>query len=140
MSTTTDPSASQKRRSFLLLVAALIVGVAVVVFLLGRGDDGAVPSTLTPGASGPAATGAVTLRTACAEIPPDMAFRVDALRRTAELIRADVVTMRQEGNTADAAQATKVVDALDALAAAEDRQKGVSRATRELGQTLTSIC
>jgi hypothetical protein len=140
MSVTPDPSASQKRRSFLVLVAALIVGVAVMAFVLGRGDDGAVPSTPTPGASGSAATGAVTLRTACAEIPPDMAFRVDSLRRTAELIRADVVTMQQAGNTADAAQATKVADALDALAVAEDSQKGVSRATRELGQTLTSIC
>jgi hypothetical protein len=140
MSATPDPAASQKRRSFLVLVATLIVGVAVVAFILGRGNDGPVSSTPTPGGSGSAADGAVTLQTACAEIAPDMALRVDALRRTAELVRADVVTMQQAGDTADAAQATEVADALDAVAVAEDSQKGVRRATRELGQTLASIC
>jgi hypothetical protein len=140
MSTTPDPAASQKRRSFLVLVAALIVGVAVVAFVLWRGDEGAAPSTSTPGATGSAAAGAVTLQTACAEIAPDMGIRVDALRRTAELVRADIVTMQQAGNTTDAEQAIKVADALDAAAVAEDTQKGVRRATRELGQTLASIC
>ncbi|MGH2595876.1 MAG: hypothetical protein ACRDH7_07925 [Actinomycetota bacterium] len=140
MSATPDPAASKKRRSFLVLVATLIVGVAVVVVILGRGDDAAVSNTPTPGASGSSAAGAVTLQTACAEIAPDMAFRVDALRRTASLVRADVATMQQAGNTADAAQATKIADALDAAAAAENSQKGVRRATRELGQTLASIC
>jgi hypothetical protein len=137
---TPDPAASQKRRSFLVLVTTLIVGVAVVVVVLGRGDDGAVSSTPTPDASGSPAAGAVTLQTACAEIAPDMAFRVDALRRTAELVRADVAAMQQAGNAADAEQASKVADALDAAAAAENRQKGVRRATRALGQTLASIC
>lgn len=140
MSSAPEPSAAQKRRSFLVLVAALIIGVAVVAFVLGRGSDAAGPGTPTPGTSGSAGSGAVTLHTACAEIAPDMAFRVDALRRTAELVRADIATMQQAGNTADAAQATKVADALDAAATAEDSQKGVHRATRELGQTLASIC
>jgi hypothetical protein len=140
MSASPDPAASQKRRSFLVLVAALIVAVAIAAFVLRRGDDGAVSSTPTPGASGSAAAGAVTLQTACAEIAPDMAFRVDSLRRTAELVRADIVTMQQAGNAADAVQATKVADALDAAAAAVNSQKGVRRATRELGQTLASIC
>jgi hypothetical protein len=140
MSATSDPAASTKRRSFLVLVATLIVGVAIVVVVLGRGDDAAVSNTPTSGANGSPAGGAVTLQTACAEIAPDMAFRVDALRRTAELVRADVATMQQAGNTVDAAQATKIADALDAAAAAENSQKGVRRATRELGQTLASIC
>ena len=131
MSATTEIAASQKRRSFLMLVVALTAGVAVVAIGLG--------STPTPVAGGSAA-GAVTLQTACAEIAPDMAFRVDALRRTAGLVRADVVTMQQAGNAADAAQATKVSDALEAAAVAEDSQKGVRRATRELGLTLASIC
>ena len=69
-----------------------------------------------------------------------MAFRVDALRRTAELIRADIATMQAAGNTADAAQAAKVADALDAAAAAVNSQTGVHRATRRLGQALASIC
>lgn len=131
MSATTEIAASQKRRSFLMLVVALTAGVAVVAIGLG--------GTPTPAAGGSAA-GAVTLQTACAEIAPDMAFRVDALRRTAGLVRADVVTMQQAGNAADAAQATKVSDALEAAAVAEDSQKGVRRATRELGLTLASIC
>ena len=140
MSATPDPAAAQKRRSFLVLVVVLIVAVAVVAFVLGRSGDGTASRTPTLGASGSAAAGAVTLRTACAEIAPDMAFRVDALRRTAELVRADIVTMQQAGNAADAAQATKVADALDAAAAAVNSQKGVRHATRELGQTLASIC
>jgi hypothetical protein len=131
MSATTDLAASQKRRSFLMLVVALIAAVAVVGIGLGGRQ--------TPGAGGSAA-GAVTLQTACAEIAPDMAFRVDALRRTAGLVRADVVTMQRVGNTADAARATKVADALEAAAVAEDSQRGVRRATRELGLTLASIC
>lgn len=140
MSATPDPAASQKRRSFLVLVVALIVGVAVVAFVLWRGGDGAVSGTPTPGAGGSTVVGSVTLQTACAEIAPDMAFRVDALRRTAALVRADIVTMQQAGTTADAARATKIADALDTAAVAVDSQKGVHRATRELGQTLASIC
>ena len=140
MSATTNPAASQKRRSFLALIAVLIAGVAVAAFVLGRGDHARVPSTPTPGVSGSASAGTVTLQTACAEIAPDMAFRVDVLRRTAELVRADIVTMQRAGNAADAAQATKVADALDAAAAAVNSQKGVRHATRELGQTLASIC
>ena len=140
MSAVPDPAASQKRRSFLMLVAALILGVAVVAFFLGRGDDGAVSGSRTPSATRSIGTGAVTLQTACAEIAPDMALRVDALRRTSELVRGDIVTMQQTGNTDDAAQATKIADALDAVATAEDTQKGVRRATRELGQTLAAIC
>ncbi len=140
MSAIPDPAAAQKRRSFLVLVVVLIVAVAVVAFALGRSGDGTESSTPTPGAGGSAAAGAVTLRTACAEIAPDMAFRVDALRRTAGLVRADIATMQQAGNAADAAQATKVAEALDAAAAAVNSQKGVRRATRELGQTLASIC
>ncbi len=123
-----------------MLLAALVVGVALVAFLLGRGDDGAVASTPIPGSSGSAAADAVTLQTACGEVPPDLSIRVDALRRTAQLVRADIATMYGAGNTADAAQATKVADALDGAADAEDSQKGVRRATRELGQTLASVC
>lgn len=140
MSATTDPAASQKRRSFLALIAVLIAGVAVAAFVLGRGDHARVPSTPTPGVSGSAAAGAVTLQTACAKIAPDMALRVDALRRTAELVREDAASMQQAGDTFDAAQATKVADALDAVAEAEDTQKGVRRATRDLGQTLAAVC
>ena len=135
-----DPIALQKRRSFLVLVACLIVGVAIVAFAVVRGGGGAAPVTLTPGVSVTSSATAVTLQTACAEIPPDMAFRVDALRRTAELVRADAATMQQAGDTSGASQATKVADALDTAADAEDAQKGVRRATRELGQTLASIC
>ena len=72
--------------------------------------------------------------------PSDLAFRVDALRRTADLVRADVVAMVAQGNDADAAKATTVVEALEALADAEEEQQGVSRATRELGKTLASVC
>jgi hypothetical protein len=135
-----DPIALQKRRSFLVLVSCLIVGVAIVAFVVGRGNGGAAPGTLSPGASASTSASAVTLQTACAEIPPDMAFRVDALRRTAELVRGDAATMQQTSDTSGAAQATKVADALDAAAEAEDAQKGVRRATRQLGETLASIC
>ena len=116
------------------------MGVAVVAFLLGQGNDAAGPAPPATGAGGSTSPGGVTLQTACAEIAPDMAFRVDALRRTAELIRADIATMQAAGNTADAAQAAKVADALDAAAAAVNSQTGVHRATRRLGQALASIC
>ena len=138
VSVTPDRTTAQKRRSFLVLVFALVVGIALVVFLLSRDGDGGASSTSTPTGSG--AADVVDLRTACGEIPPDLAFRVDALRRTADLVRADVVAMVAQGNDADAAKATTVVEALEALADAEEEQQGVSRATRELGKTLASVC
>jgi hypothetical protein len=82
----------------------------------------------------------VTLSTACAEIAPDMPNRVDALQRTAEAVRADIATMEAQGNTADAQQATLVAVALESMAVAQLTQQGVDRATRELGETLSSIC
>lgn len=136
VSATPDRTTAQKRRSFLALLLALVAGGAVVTFLLLRDDDGEASSTSTPSA----ATDVVDLRTACGEIPPDLAFRVDALRRTADLVRADVAAMVAQGNDADAAKATTVVEALERLADAQEEQQGVSRATRELGKTLVSVC
>jgi phosphate uptake regulator len=82
----------------------------------------------------------VTLQTACGEVAPDMALRVDALRRTAEAVRADIAAMQAQGDTHDVAQATLVAGALERMADAEENQQGVSGATRKLGETLTSIC
>jgi hypothetical protein len=139
MSAMPGRTTDQKRRSFLVLVVALVVAAAVVAFVLSRDDDdgpGATPSS--PGGSG--ASDVVNLQTACGEIPPDQAFRVDALRRTADRVRADIAAMEAQGNAADAAQATTVAEALERLADAEESQQGVSRATRELGETLVAIC
>ena len=132
-------SSSQKRRSFLILVAALVVAAVAVSFVLSRGgdDDAASPS---PSTSTSASPGQVTLATACAEIAPDMPNRVDALQRTAEAVRADIATMEAQGNTTDAQQATLVAVALENMAQAQLTQQGVDRATRELGETLSSIC
>ena len=48
--------------------------------------------------------------------------------------------MQAQGDTHDAARATLVAVALERMADAQERQQGVSRATRQLGETLTSIC
>jgi hypothetical protein len=138
VSAPSDRTSAQKRRSFMVLVLALVAGVAVTAFALSRGGDGAAPSTSTPPGSG--ATDVVDLQTACAEIAPDMAFRVDALRRTADLVRADVAAMQAQGSDADAAKATTLAEALERLADAEENQQGVSQATRDLGQTLATVC
>ena len=132
-------SSAQKRRSFLILVAALVVAAIAVTFVLSRGgdDDAAPPS---PSTSASASPGQVTLSTACAEIAPDMPNRVDALQRTAEAVREDIATMEAQGNTTDAQQATLVAVALENMAQAQLKQQGVDRATRELGETLSSIC
>ena len=71
---------------------------------------------------------------------PDMALRVDALRRTAEAVRSDIAAMQAQGNTHDAEQAILVAVALEHMADAQEQQQGVSRATRQLGNTLASIC
>ncbi len=136
MSGPPDRTSVQKRRSFVVLVVALAVAAAVVVFALSRGDDGGA----TPSSAASPSPAQVTLQTACGEVAPDMALRVDALRRTAEAVRADIDAMRAQGNTADAAQATLVAVALEHMADAQENQQGVSRATRQLGETLTSIC
>ena len=131
-------SSAQKRRSFLILVAVLIVAAIAVTFVLSRGgDDAASPS---PSTSTSASPGQVTLATACAEVAPDMPNRVDALQRTAEAVRADIATMEAQGNTTDAQQATLVAVALENMAQAQLTQQGVDRATRELGETLSTIC
>ena len=130
-----------KRRSFVILVVALVVVAAAVTFVISRGGDDEVGAASTTPSSGVSASaGTLTLQTACAEIAPDMALRVDALTRTAEAVRADVATMQAQGNTDGAEQATQVAVALENLAVAEKDQQGVSRATRELGDTLSSIC
>ena len=136
MSSPPDRTSVQKRRSFVVLVVALAVAAAVVVFALSRGGDGGA----TPSSAASASPAQATLQTACGEVAPDMALRVDALRRTAEAVRADIDAMRAQGNTADAAQATLVAVALERMADAQENQQGVSRATRQLGETLTSIC
>ena len=132
-------SSAEKRRSFLILVVVLVVAAIAVTFVLSRGgdDDAASPS---PSASPPVSPGQVTLATACAEIAPDMPNRVDALQRTAEAVRADIATMQAQGNTSDVEQATLVAVALENMARAQLLQQGVDRATRELGETLSSIC
>jgi hypothetical protein len=132
-------SSAQKRRSFLILVAALVVAALVVTFVLSRGGDEHAASP-SPSTSTSASPGQVTLATACAEIAPDMPNRVDALQRTAEAVRADIATMQAQGNASDAAQATLVAVALENMAQAQLTQQGVDRATRELGETLSSIC
>jgi hypothetical protein len=131
-------TSAQKRRSFVVLVIVLVVAAAVVVFALSRGDGGGASGAATPPAS--ASPDQVTLQTACGEVAPDMALRVDALRRTAEAVRADIAAMQAQGDTQDADQATLVAVALEDMADAQENQQGVSQATRHLGETLASIC
>jgi hypothetical protein len=139
MSGLPDRSSSQRRRSFVILAVALTVGAAAVAFMLSRGGDDQ-PGASTPGTGMSVPPDQVTLRTACGEIAPDMALRVDALRRTAEAVRADIAAMEAQGNADDAEQATLVAVALENMADAQANQQGVRRATRELGETLTSVC
>lgn len=139
MSSLRDSSSTQKRRSFVIFVVALAVAAAVLSFALSRGGgEASGPPTQSPGAS--ASPGQVTLQTACGEVAPDMALRVDALRRTAEAVRADIAAMKTQGDTDDAEQATLLAVALENMADAQEKQRGVRRATRELGETLASIC
>ena len=140
MSGLPDRTSAQKRRSFVVLVVVLAVAAAIVAFALSRGDDGGASGAATPSSAASASPEQVTLQTACGEVAPDMALRVDALRRTAEAVRADIAAMQAQGDTHDAAQATLVAVALERMADAQESQQGVSRATRQLGKTLTSIC
>jgi hypothetical protein len=140
MSSLPDRSSEQKRGSFVILLVVLVVVAITVAFVISSSGDDEVGGASTPSSGVSASAGAVTLQTACAEIAPDMALRVDALTRTAEAVRADIATMRGEGNLVDAEQATQVAVALENLAGAEKDQQGVSRATRELGHTLSSNC
>ncbi len=140
MSSLPGLSSAQKRRSFVALVVALIVAAAVVAFALSRDADDGASGASSPSSDASASPGEVSLQTACGEIAPDMALRVEALRRTAEAVRTDIAAMETQGNTADAEQATLVAVALENMADAQANQKGVRRATRELGETLSSIC
>ena len=135
-----DPPSERKRRSFVILVVTLAVGAGVLAFALSREGDGEVSGTSSPSSDATASPGRVTVQTACGEVAPDMALRVDALRRTAETVRADIAAMESQGNTDDVAEATQVAVALENMADAQENQQGVRRATRELGETLASIC
>ena len=117
-----------------MLVIVLAVAAAILVFAFSRGNDGQASGSTTPSSAGSASPGQVTLQTACAEVAPDMALRVDALRRTAEAVRADIAAMQAQGDTHDAAQATLVAVALERMADAQETQQGVSGATRHLGR------
>jgi hypothetical protein len=140
MSSLLDPSPEQRRRSFVILIVTLIVAAGVIAFALSRGGNGEASGTSTPTSNATASPGQVTVQTACAEVAPDMALRVDLLRRTADAVRADIAAMEAQGNADDAAEATQVAVALENMADAQERQQGVRRATRELGETLASIC
>jgi hypothetical protein len=140
MSSLPDPSTERKRRSFVILVVTLAVAAGVLVFALSRGGDGEASGTSTPSSDATASPGRVTVQTACGEVAPDMALRVDLLRRTAEAVRADIAAMESQGNADDAAEATQVAVVLENMADAQENQRGVRRATRELGETLASIC
>ena len=140
MSSLPDPSPERRRRSFAILVVTLAVAAGVLAFALSRGGDGEASDTSTPTSNATASPGPVTVQTACAEVAPDMALRVDLLRRTADAVRADIAAMEAQGNADDAAEATQVAVALENMADAQERQQGVRRATRELGETLASIC
>jgi len=135
-----DPPSERKRRSFVILVVTLAVAAGVLAFALSREGDGEVSGTSSPSSDATASPGQVTVQTACGEVAPDMALRVDALRRTAETVRADIAAMESQGNTDDVAEATQVAVALENMADAQENQQGVRRATRELGETLASIC
>ena len=135
-----DPPSERKRRSFVILVVTLAVAAGVLAFALSREGDGEVSGTSSPSSDATASPGRVTVQTACGEVAPDMALRVDALRRTAETVRADIAAMESQGNTDDVAEATQVAVALENMADAQENQQGVRRATRELGETLASIC
>ena len=135
-----DPPSERKRRSFVILVVTLAVAAGVLAFALFREGDGEVSGTSSPSSDATASPGQVTVQTACGEVAPDMALRVDALRRTAETVRADIAAMESQGNTDDVAEATQVAVALENMADAQENQQGVRRATRELGETLASIC
>jgi hypothetical protein len=111
---------------------------AVLAFALSGGGGHGTSGASTP--SSDASTSALTLQTACAEVAPDMAFRVDALRRAADRIRADIAVMKAQANDAGVARATTIAEALGRLADAENNQPGVSRATQQLGKTLASLC
>jgi hypothetical protein len=140
MSGLPDRTSAQKRRSFVVLVVVLAGAAAVVAFVLSRGDDGGTSGAGTPSSTAATSPDQVTLQTACGEVAPDMALRVDALRRTAEAVRADIAAMQAQGDTHDVAQASLVAVALERMADAQENQQGVSGATRHLGETLTSIC
>jgi hypothetical protein len=135
-----DPPSERKRRSFVILVVTLAVAAGVLAFALSREGDAEVSGTSSPSSDATASPGQVTVQTACGEVAPDMALRVDALRRTAETVRADIAAMESQGNTDDVAEATQVAVALENMADAQENQQGVRRATRELGETLASIC
>ncbi len=139
MSAPPDRTSAQKRRSFVVFVVVLAGAAAVVAFVISRGGGGA-SGAVSPSSVASSSSDQVTLQTACGEVAPDMALRVDALRRTAEAVRADIAAMQAQGDTHDAAQATLVAVALERMADAQESQQGVSRATRHLGETLTSIC
>jgi hypothetical protein len=140
MSSVPDQASARRRRSFVVFVVALGVVASVVAFAFSRGDGAGASDTPTPSSDVSVTADPTTLQTACGEIAPDMALRVDALRRTSEAVRADIAAMEAEGNADDAEQATLVAVALENMAEAQENQQGVRRATRELGQTLSSIC
>ena len=140
MSAVTGRTPEAKRRSFAILMITLVVIAIAVAFVISRGgDDGAAVSP-TPSTSTSTSAGAVTLETACGQVAPDMPLRVDALRRTAEAVRADIAAMESQGNSADAEQATLLAEALENMAVAQEDQEGVQEATAALGETLATIC
>ncbi len=138
MSVVTGRTPEAKRRSFAALMITLVVIAIAVAFVLSRGGDDDASGAPTPSSS--ASAGAVTLETACGEVAPDMPLRVDALRRTAEAVRADIAAMESQGDTAGAEQATLVAEALENMAVAQENQEGVQEATAALGETLASVC
>lgn len=111
-------SAGTAGRGRTLMIAGVLVAVAIVVgvFLLGGdGDDGG-------GEEDPAV--AVATTELCNDIPRDLPFRTDALRRTGEAIASDANALREAGaeDLADQADALSelYLELSEATGAAED--------------------
>jgi len=117
-------------------VATVLVLVLVSV-LLGHNKGGTGPSTgSSPSASLTVAQGIAKL---CGDIPIDLNLRIDALNRTAGLVRADAQSIKHAGDPATARKAVAVAVAMESYATTLASHGDTTAETAALGAAIDAV-
>jgi hypothetical protein len=133
---TRSPFTRNERTPLVVVVVAAVVVIAVIWFFLGRGSDTPLPAS--PSSSAPL-TAAQAITKLCGDIPIDLNLRVDALNRTAMLVRTDAEAIKEAGDRPTSHKAVAVAVAMENFAKTLETHGDTSADTDALNAAITGV-
>lgn len=124
------------RTPLIVVVVAAVIAIALIWLWFGRGSD--TPAPASPSASA-SLTAAQALTKLCTDIPIDQNLRVNALRRTEDLVRLDAEAIKAAGDRRTSRKAVAVADAMEALAVKLESHGDTSAETDQLSAAISAI-